>query len=249
MRSTPPSCSAAAPGSRPWPSSPAAPPPRESAWVMPGRSSPAIEALRRARRRPSARPASRSRKPPTRSSACSSDGGADFCREGNSRRPAALFRVARRPVGVAGLHARLFHTPGGPRDCPAVSVLLLHRTPLSLLRRNALVRVHVAGRSGGFREALSARPRTFRGYFRRRRGTCCRGGERPHMDAAFHRRAVARAGHRSCERNRAELVAEGFRPRQLKSGVWVRSRPEFDTFCAKRVYQAAEFPTLRAKRK
>src|SRR5258708_8524178 len=154
MRSAQPSCSAAAPGSRQWPSSPAARRRRESAWGTLEQSSRAIEAPPRARRRLSARRASQSRKPPTKSSGCSGDSDAYFCREGGTSGPDALFGGARGAVVVARLHADLFLAPGGSSDRPPVSVLLLHPTSLSVFRRDAFVFVYVAGGYCRFRFAL-----------------------------------------------------------------------------------------------
>src|SRR6266567_5716159 len=127
-------------------------------------------------------------------------------------------RHVRRPDAVARVHAGVLGDACAARHAAAVSVLLPHGPSLPLLRRHALVRVHVAGRHR--RRGPPVSPRT--GVLRRHRpgGGRARGGtdHRPDLVAAPDFVAMAPGDDRRRERDRDQLGAEGVRPRQLRFG-------------------------------
>src|SRR5207247_7656994 len=111
--------------------------------------------------------------------------------------------------GVAGLHEVLFHAPGGSPGASAVPVLLPDGAPVSVLRRYAVVRLHVGRGHLGCGSAVSAGP----GFLRRRAGGCrwigLGGRERAEVVRAAERGSVAGGGRWRAGGGRYPLGGEG----------------------------------------
>src|SRR6266851_8410113 len=214
-----PSYSAKARVSRSSRSSPVVPRPKASEWVTPARSSRAIAARRRARKKHSKPRAWRWRRRRTISWVCCADhGSTDLDHQAASRSTDPRSLHIRRPCLVVGLHARVLGIARCAFHAPTVSVLLRHGTSVPLLWWNPLICLHVGGRHLRCGPALSPRTGAVRRYHPRNRWACRRACHGSNLVATADVAPLAPAERVWRQRAPHQLGAEGFRPRELRSG-------------------------------